>query len=404
MFTANIAKTWLLKRGPPATEPCLMPHYKNFDMLRLIAASSVIFSHSFLLADGHERNEPFVGLFGHILGVYGVYIFFILSGLLVTQSMFSSKSITSFSLKRFARIYPGFFVCNVLTISFAVAFFYSGSVSQFLAESGKETLQVFAFIRDGIYYNGLEIYPSQSYIGTILNGSLWTIRQELVCYIAVGALFYFGFLNIRVAATMVCAGLVMHYFNLWGFNKFTGGLIFVAPSFFSGMMMYFVLKLHRPSGKLAVVCLGILGVSAYFRVFDYCFPLVGAYLIAYLGTSAPFNLGNAARFGDLSYGTYLYGWPVEQLVRFYFGEGVQWWTVFIISLPMALALGFLSWHFVEKPAMTFLVIKAKTQEHGRSRKRWGDLKSSFGPIIEASAQAQPARQYVRARPASDQNG
>ena len=55
MFTANIspfsslkAKTWLLKRGPPATEPCLiiMPHYKNFDMLRLIAASSVI-SHTF---------------------------------------------------------------------------------------------------------------------------------------------------------------------------------------------------------------------------------------------------------------------------------------------------------------------------------------------------------------------
>ena len=43
--------------------------------------------------------------------------------------------------------------------------------------------------------------------------------RELVCYMAVGALFYFGFLNIRVGATMVCAGLVMHYFNLWGFNN-----------------------------------------------------------------------------------------------------------------------------------------------------------------------------------------
>ena len=54
-----------------------MLHFRNFDALRLIAASSVILSHSFLIADGHERNEPFVGVFGHILGIYGVFVFFI---------------------------------------------------------------------------------------------------------------------------------------------------------------------------------------------------------------------------------------------------------------------------------------------------------------------------------------
>jgi peptidoglycan/LPS O-acetylase OafA/YrhL len=352
----------------------LMPHYKNFDTLRLIAASSVIFSHSFLIADGHERNEPFVGTLGHILGVYGVYIFFILSGLLVTQSMFSSGSIASFSLKRSTRIYPGFFVCNVLTISFAVAFFYHGSVFRFLAESGEETLQVFAFVRDGIYYNGLEIYPSQSYIGTILNGSLWTIRQELVCYIAVGVLFYFRILNIRTAAMLVLVGLVMRYFNIWGFNKFTGGLIFVAPSFFSGIILYFFLKRHQPSGRVAVACLVLLGLSAYFKLLDYSFPLIGAYLIAYLGTSAPFKLGNAARFGDLSYGTYLYGWPVEQLVRFYLGEGAHWWAIFCMSLPLALALGFVSWHLIEKPAMRLVGGKDNSEQRTRLKKQWRDLK------------------------------
>jgi peptidoglycan/LPS O-acetylase OafA/YrhL len=338
-----------------------VPHYRNFDSLRLIAASSVIFSHSFLIADGQERNEPFVGLFGHILGIYGVYIFFILSGLLVTQSMFSSNSIKSFSLKRFIRIYPGLLICNVLTISLAVAMFYSGSVSQFISESGKSTLEVFALLRDPISYDGLEFYASQSHLGAILNGSLWTIRQEAICYIAVGAFFYLGLLNIRVAILLVCSGLILHYCKYWGFNKFSGDLIFVIPSFFSGMIMYFLLKRHQPSEKVALACLGLLGVAAYFRFFDYAFPILAAYVIAYLGTSSRANLGNAARFGDLSYGTYLYGWPIEQLVRFSFGEGVHWWAVFCISFPLALLFAFMSWHLVERPAMTLLGPKAKEQ-------------------------------------------
>jgi peptidoglycan/LPS O-acetylase OafA/YrhL len=148
------------------------------------------------------------------------------------------------------------------------------------------------------------------------------------------------------------------------------------------MMMYFMLKCHRPTGQLAVVCLGLLGVSAYFRLLDYSFPLIGAYLIAYLGTSAPFNLGNAARFGDLSYGAYLYGWPIEQLVRFYLGDGAHWWAVFCISFPLALALGFVSWHLVEKPAMRLLGVTAKNRKWSLSGTEW-----SVGRYFQTQAKA-----------------
>jgi peptidoglycan/LPS O-acetylase OafA/YrhL len=47
----------------------------NFDNLRFLAAASVVFSHAFLIADGHELNEPFVRSTGHILGIHGVFVF-----------------------------------------------------------------------------------------------------------------------------------------------------------------------------------------------------------------------------------------------------------------------------------------------------------------------------------------
>src|SRR5262249_32074626 len=80
-------------------------HYSNFDFIRVVAAASVIFSHSFLIAEGTEKDEPFERLFGghNILGIYGVFIFFIISGFLVTQSAYRSGSLSRFVWKRFLR-------------------------------------------------------------------------------------------------------------------------------------------------------------------------------------------------------------------------------------------------------------------------------------------------------------
>jgi peptidoglycan/LPS O-acetylase OafA/YrhL len=61
--------------------------FGNFDTIRLVAAASVIFSHAFLIADGHDKNEPFVRLTGAIIGVHGVFVFLIISGFLVTRSL-----------------------------------------------------------------------------------------------------------------------------------------------------------------------------------------------------------------------------------------------------------------------------------------------------------------------------
>jgi peptidoglycan/LPS O-acetylase OafA/YrhL len=81
------------------------------------------------------------------------------------------------------------------------------------------------------------------------------------------------------------------------------------------------------------------------------FPVFGACPLLWLATSEKLRLPDLSRIGDISYGTYLYGWPTEQVVRALLGSGARWWSVFLFSLPIALGLGFLSWRIIEKRSL-----------------------------------------------------
>src|SRR5215472_9129324 len=96
---------------------CMPPRQNNFDALRLVAAISVIFSHSFLIAEGTQNNEWLVRLSGNqtILGLAGVFVFFAVSGFLVTQSFEQTPDPWRFLAKRSLRIFPGLFVATLLS-------------------------------------------------------------------------------------------------------------------------------------------------------------------------------------------------------------------------------------------------------------------------------------------------
>src|SRR6516164_1828525 len=89
----------------------------NFDALRLVAAASVVFSHSFLIANGTQDHEPLIWLTGNqsILGLVGVFVFFAVSGFLVTQSFEETDDPWRFLAKRALRIFPGLFVATLLS-------------------------------------------------------------------------------------------------------------------------------------------------------------------------------------------------------------------------------------------------------------------------------------------------
>ena len=76
--------------------------------------------------------------------------------------------------------------------------------------------------------------------------------------------------------------------------------------------------------------------------------MFGSYLVIYLALNRKLPRVPAAHFGDLSYGLYIYGWPIEQCILYFSGGKAPWWQVFLISTAIAVPVAFLSWHAIEK--------------------------------------------------------
>ena len=329
----------------------------NFDFLRLIAALSVIFSHSFLIADGTQAREPFVILTGSqcVLGLIGVFVFFVISGYLVTESFCREPRPGRFALRRTLRIYPG------LVANIAVCAFVLGPIVTTLPPadylSGQELREFLwktLIIQPG-ELNLPGVAFSHNAVGRHLNGSLWSLRYEVLMYAMVGLLGSLRLLRLSTSVVLVAAGMAAVYFEnalrpLGEFQQWTWLLGFFA----AGMVLHFLRDRLVFSGRWALVALAALVLFAALGRLILLFPLAGAYLALWFARRYDRWLDYSRWCGDLSYGIYIYGWPFEQFVFWLSGGRAAWWQVLGGALPLVLGAAWLSWRFVESPALRWV--------------------------------------------------
>jgi peptidoglycan/LPS O-acetylase OafA/YrhL len=323
----------------------------NFDALRLVAASLVILTHSFFVAEGSAVHEPLVKLSGNQaqLGHLGVFMFFVISGFLVTESYEATGEPLRFLAKRALRIFPGLFAALLVTAFVIGPIVTTLPLAEYFARD-----QVYAYVDGNTLLNTTThelpgVLMVDNPVGLEVNGSLWTLRYEFMMYLMVMVLGALRLLDLRVLLAVLALGLACHQVAALGPLDMFGWLL---PFFVMGMVMAKLKHRRIFDDRLALLALiGLVLTVAYGRLIA-LFALFGGYLTLFLAFDRRLPPLRAARFGDLSYGIYIYGWPVSALLMHASGGTLRWWQLFPLALPLAALAALLSWHLVEAPALS----------------------------------------------------
>jgi peptidoglycan/LPS O-acetylase OafA/YrhL len=335
----------------------------NFDCIRLIAALMVVVSHSFSLT-GTGASEPFMRWLGGYDsgGHIGVAIFFVISGYLVSGSVMR-RSTTDYLASRALRIIPALvlvtcfevFVIGPVFTNLPLSAYFSDVLTwKHLTNPLVFTLQ---FRLPGVF---------ETLVVSGVNGSLWTLPAECALYLILPAVMFCGLLTKR-GSVLLFACFALAYFvatGYFGLNNWTnrGPLIFrgilafdaikLATFFFAGAALWAnrdVIPLH--SGG-AIICGIILFAAARTATAGLAYFICLPYLVIFAALKLP--VISLEKVGDLSYGTYVFAFPIQQSLITIFGLGsIGPNELTLMTVPVTLALAFLSWRLVEQPALRF---------------------------------------------------
>ena len=330
----------------------------NFDAVRLMAASAVIFSHSFEIVGGVEASEPLYALTGGQtrIGFTAVLVFFALSGFLLAQSWRAEPRLGRFAWKRALRLLPA-----LLLVVVSTAFVLGPLVSDAPASAYFTSLQTWSYpVNLGPLdpYNGLPgVFAANPYPESV-NQPLWTLKYEVLCYGALALAGVAGLLRPAPCAAALIGLYVVDGMGLGddgGLRAYVGQYAFLGRAFFAGALLALLGDRVALSRWGAAAALAALVAATSFGGFNVAFPVLGAYLVLAIGLSPVHGVKDLGRFGDFSYGLYVWGWPVQQVVQQYLGPP-HWAANFALSFAPALLIAILSWRFVERPALALKTI------------------------------------------------
>ncbi|MFK3985048.1 acyltransferase family protein [Micromonospora sp. NPDC050397] len=381
----------------PTLEERYSAKQNAFGVLRMAFACGVIIAHAQPLGFG----QPSIGWGWSSgqsdLGTMSLYGFFLISGFLITESGLR-HSLGRYAWARFVRVFPGLWVCLLVTalvLAPLVALYERGNLNGFwshpegpfdyLTTNWLASMEQFNIsgLLAGTPFGGMVGGPSA------FDGSLWTLRYDLVFYGVVAILIATAVLSRAPRAvllmTAVCYALILR--DLLGAADLTSrpaqhGAIGPFPligSFAADWTLYlgFLFLLgaaarlypHRVPmhGSLAVLAAVLLAGSLSLGAFMAVGPPTIAYLVLYLAVALPQRLARLGRGRDYTYGLYIYGFPVQQVIAL-LGVAQFGLVGFIVfSLLGTLLFAVPSWHFVEGPAMRLkhgLPIHTYRRRHG----------------------------------------
>ncbi len=321
----------------------------SFTCLRLLLASLVIVSHAAELKENSRIHELFHALGSQLSGgEFAVEAFFVVSGYLILQSWCTQPRLGVFLSKRVLRIFPAFIAASLIS-TFLVGWLGGrpGYLSELLRPSGVTDivarLVLLASPSTPPVFDG-SAFP-------MVNGALWTITYEFRCYLLIPLLAGLGLYSRRLLFALAWVGIVLA-FGCYSVahlrDAMSLGLLRFVPFFLAGSCAYLYrdrLVWNRSMGAASLVIAAVsLGSMAASR---FVLPIAGSYAVLWLALSASSPLRYFSPSSDISYGVYLYGWPVQKLLLWY-APSLPLGFQMLLALAVSMVLGWASWHMIEK--------------------------------------------------------
>lgn len=371
--------------------------HNSLNFIRLLFCLMVIFSHAIVL--GGFGNE---WIFGDrtTLGDFAVTGFFCLSGFLIAGSA-SRNRVGRYLWQRFLRIMPAYWLCLIVTA------FVIGALA-WIHQTHAPTCSIiscyYSVGHDGpfayVYHNfllGVNQFnivstPAGGPVPYFWNNSVWTLLPEVCCYFLLAGLAWTKLLHRRsFVAGLACVVWLVEIVLAWrggavtvhSFGPFVLppslvlGLISLGPAFLAGAVLYLYRDNVPDSGWLTVGFIAIYVSGSALPIFGqgadrFSHFLPGAnnvmapalaYPLVWLGIHLPTLFQRVGARNDYSYGVYIYGWPVMQLLGMW---GVQHWgyaAFTATAVAGSVGLAVLSWHLVEKRALSLKKVDPKVVLH-----------------------------------------
>jgi len=327
----------------------------NFDVIRLLAASFVIFSHAFGICGLVDPVLQFTGTLPG--GQLAVYIFFTISGYLIAGSWLKRPELIPYFEKRILRIYPALIVVllisififgPILTVLPLREYFSNPSTYTYLINLSLWKMQ---FALPGIFVDGKELF---------FNYPLWTLFFEFIMYVSVAILGLAGILTNDKKKIWVIWLLFVGFLFLDSYGISTELYVVKISAFnftrffvyfYSGVLYYLYMKDKKPNEILVIVLIALAIFTRGTFLFNFFSMLAIVSSVFWFAFIKYHPLRFIVSKGDFSYGIYIYGSIVQNFIHYYSDCTLPLAVKIPISLLSTFPFAVLSWRLIESKAL-----------------------------------------------------
>lgn len=320
----------------------------NLNIIRFIAAILVVYSHAYPLGNGGLDPLGRITQSQIHFGNLAVCVFFFYGGFLISKSVNRQPDAKKFFKARCLRIFPCLWVVVLLSAVVLGAVVSSVPAGLYFTEGG-----TWKYLLNGVFLlqHNLPGVFEGNVAGTAVNGSLWTLPVEFVCYIVCFVAYKLGLLQEKRLKYTI-PFFVIGYLIAW---KLLSGIPVIQTAlrpcgmFYMGMLFY--TYRHRITLKLSMVILSIAGlvVGTWLHILEFTIFFFLPYLLACLAFGTERKLDSFGRKTEMSYGIYLCAFPIQQTVTMLWGGSMEPLLNFVISMPFILIGGYLLCIGIEHP-------------------------------------------------------